>query len=201
MSVDRLRQRRSVGAACLLTLCLAVTPLCATAAAWDVEALMRQLAQKPSGQARFTEKKYIAMLDRPVESSGELRYQAPDRFEKHTLKPRAESMVLAQGTLTLERSGRQQQMRLQEYPEIAALVESIRGTLTGDRDALERLYQLRLDGTEARWALVLVPRQARMRGVIQRVRIEGGQGEVRSVEIEQSDNDRSVMTIDKVAAP
>lgn len=170
-------------------------------AAWDVAALMGLLAQNSSGSARFVEKKYFAMVDRPIESSGELRYVAPDRFEKITQRPRAETMVLAQGVLTLDRGGRQQQLRLADHPEVAAFVESIRGTLTGDRAALERLYKLQLEGSEQRWALTLVPRQARMLGVVKSVRMEGSRADLRSVEIEQSDADRSVMLIEKVTTP
>ena len=185
-----------------LAVCLALAGAVPAWAAWDIDALMRGLAQNTSGRARFVEKKYFAMVDRPVESSGELRYVAPDRLEKITEKPRPETMVLAQGVLTLDRSGRpQQQLRLSEYPEVAAFVESIRGTLVGDRATLERLYKLSLEGTEARWTLTLVPRQARMLGVVKSVRMEGSRADLRSVEIEQSDTDRSVMTIEKIAAP
>ena len=41
-------------------------------AAWDVQQLMDLLAQNQSGRTTFIEKKYIAILDKPVESSGEL---------------------------------------------------------------------------------------------------------------------------------
>ena len=41
-----------------------------------------------SGKATFVEKKYLAMLDQPLESSGELSFTA-DRLEKRTVKARA----------------------------------------------------------------------------------------------------------------
>jgi hypothetical protein len=65
------------------------------AADWDIDQLMRGLAQNRSGHARFVEKKSIAMLDRPVESSGDLLFTAPDRLEKHTFKPKPETMVVS----------------------------------------------------------------------------------------------------------
>jgi len=33
----------------------------------------------------------LAMLERPLQSSGELLYDAPDRLEKRTLKPKAQT--------------------------------------------------------------------------------------------------------------
>lgn len=184
------------GVGLLLGLC------CAPAfAAWDVTQLMQALAQNKSGRASFVETKYIALLDKPVESSGELLYTAPDRLEKRTLKPRPESMLIESGNLTVERGKRRMVLRLQEHPELAAFTESIRGTLAGDAVALKRIYNLDLEGSEERWTLTLRPVETRMLEVVQRIRIAGSRAEVKSIEIEQADKDRSVMLIDKLTAP
>ncbi len=170
-------------------------------AAWDVNALMQGLAQNKSGRAGFVEKKYIAVLDSPVESSGELLYTAPDRLEKRTLKPRPESLLIEGGSLTVERGKRRMVLRLADYPELVAFTESIRGTLAGDQVALRRIYNLDLDGTEERWTLTLRPMETKMLAVVQRIRIGGSRAEVKTIEIEQADKDRSVMVISKLAAP
>ncbi|MBA3594952.1 MAG: outer membrane lipoprotein carrier protein LolA [Polaromonas sp.] len=164
-------------------------------AAWDVTQLMQGLAQNKSGRANFVEKKYIALLDKPVESSGELLYTAPDRLEKRTLKPRPESMLIENGTLTVERNKRRMTLRLQDHPELVAFTESIRGTLAGDMAALRRIYNLDLEGSQERWTLILRPVETKMLDVVQRIRIGGSHAEVKTIEIEQSDKDRSVMTI------
>jgi len=168
-------------------------------AAWDIAQLMQGLAQNKSGRATFVEKKYIAMLDKPVESSGELLYTAPDRLEKRTLKPRPESLLIENGVLTAERNKRSMTLRVQDYPELAAFTESIRGTLAGDTAALRRIYNLDLEGTEERWTLTLRPVETKMLNVVQRVRIGGSRAEVKTIEIEQADKDRSVMTITPVS--
>lgn len=170
-------------------------------AAWDVNALMQALALNKSGRASFIEKKYIALLDTPVESSGELLYTAPDRLEKRTLKPRPESLLIESGSLTVERGKRRMVLRLTDYPELVAFTESIRGTLAGDQVALRRIYNLDLDGTEERWTLTLRPVETKMLAVVQRIRIGGSRAEVKTIEIEQADKDRSVMVISKLAAP
>ncbi|MDP3172518.1 MAG: LolA-related protein [Polaromonas sp.] len=179
-----------------LLLALMVTP---AHAAWDITQLMQGLAQNKSGRASFVEKKYIALLDKPVESSGELLYTAPDRLEKRTFKPRPESMLIESGTLTVERNKRRMTLRLQDYPELVAFTESIRGTLAGDVAALRRIYNLDLEGTEERWTLILRPVETKMLDVVQRIRIGGSRAEVRTIEIEQTDKDRSVMVIAPLA--
>lgn len=170
-------------------------------AAWDLQQLMDSLARNKSGRATFVETKRIAMLDRPIESSGELLYTAPDRLEKRTLKPRPESMIVQGAELAIERGGRKYRVQLDAQPQLAAFIDSIRGTLAGDRQALERNYRLSLEGTPQDWVLQLVPVDEKMQAVIKRIRISGMQDQVKSVEINQADGDSSLMVIDKSAAP
>jgi hypothetical protein len=168
---------------------------------WNLDRLMAGLAQNPGGRVDFTEKTYMSILDLPVEGSGELVYIPPDRLEKRTVEPRAELASLQGGELTLERGGQRRTLRLDEYPEAAAFVESIRGTLAGDRAALERTYRLRLEGGEDDWTLVLEPRGLRLSAVVRRIEIRGGGAEVRRIEILQPDGDRSVMELGPPQGP
>lgn len=181
-----------------VALSLAAAP--SIAAEWGIDALMASLARAKPGRATFVEKKYMSILDRPVESSGELLYTAPDRLEKRTIKPRAETMLVDGGMLSIERGRQKHSVQLQEYPELAGFIESIRGTLAGDRKALERVYQLSLEGDAERWTLNLRPSEIRMAVNIHRIQITGSRDTVRGIEIIQTDGDRSVMTIRQVAA-
>ena len=170
-------------------------------AAWDVQQLMDSLAQNKSGRAAFVEKKYIAVLDKPVESSGELVYTAPDGLEKLTFRPKPEAMVVKGGDLVVKRGKQQHRLQLQTYPELAAFIDSIRGTLAGDRKALERNFRLSLDGTAERWILQLQPLDEKMQAVVLRIAISGVREQVRGIEIIQADGDRSVMVMENLAKP
>lgn len=172
-------------------------PLSGHAASWGLDQLMNELAQTRYSHARFTEKKSIAMLDQPVESSGQLFYSAPDRLEKRTLKPRYETMLVEGGVLTIERGRKRYRLQLQDYPELAAFIDSIRGTLSGDRRALERNYRLSLDGSAAQWSLQLLPLQPKMLAVVQQIRVKGMRDQVRSIDILQADGDSALMLIEK----
>ena len=120
----------------LVALALMLAPVISHAADWDIDQLMRGLAQTQSDHASFVEKKSIAMLDKPVESSGELFYSAPDHLEKRTLKPKAESMTVDGGTLVIERGRQKHRLQLQDYPELAAFIDSTRGPLADNRKTL-----------------------------------------------------------------
>ncbi len=184
----------------LVWLALLISPL-VQAAPLSIAQLMAGLARNPQGAATFTEKKFISILDQPVESSGELLFIPPARLEKRTLKPKPETMVLDGDTLTLERGQRKHVLQLRDNPEVAGMIESIPATLAGDRKALERPNHLALDGGNERWALVLTPLDPKVGAVIARIRMEGVKDVVRSVEILQADGDRSLMTIEKRAPP
>ncbi|CAI10132.1 hypothetical protein ebA7065 [Aromatoleum aromaticum EbN1] len=180
----------------ILLLCaVAITAPLAAAEAWTIEQLMHTLGQQRSGQAHFVERKYLAILDAPVESSGELRFRAPDRLEKITLEPRRESLVLEGNTLTVVRGERRHIVQLSDYREIAAFIDSIRATLAGDQAALDRIYAASLTGTPQDWTLTLLPREPKMAEVVLRIAINGSHAQLRGIEILQADGDRSVMEI------
>ncbi len=182
-------------------LTLLFTAVISHAAEWDLDQLMHGLAQIRTDHAHFSEKKSITMLEAPVESSGELFYTAPDHLEKRTLTPKAESMILDHGTLMIERGRQRHQLQLRDYPELAAFIDSIRGTLAGDRQALERNYRLSLQGTVESWALQLQPLDEKMLAAVKRIRIAGRGATVHSIEITQTDGDSSLMRIERLPTP
>ena len=172
------------------------------ASSLTLDDLMRTLAQRGPEAARFVEKKYLAVLDnKPVESSGELRYAPPNRIEKKTLKPKPESLIVEGDQAIVERNGQRMTLRLSAYPDIAPFVDSIRGTLAGDRKSLERVYRLELSGDAERWTLLMLPSDQKLATIVQRIDIAGNRDQVRSIAILQGDGDRSVMTIDRIDQP
>jgi outer membrane lipoprotein-sorting protein len=196
-SVER---RRALAGAALAALCAGTLPWrIATAAAFDLEALTALLAKVGSGEASFVETRRIEMLDRTLISSGRLSFKAPDVFVRETLKPRHDKLAVDGNTLTMSVGERSRTMQLDASPEAAVIVEAIRGTLTGNRAALERLFETRVDGDASAWTLELVPRELRLRGQVASVRVAGRDSAVREVRVLLADGDQSVMTIEPVA--
>ena len=96
-------------------------------------ALMQRMAARKAGEARFTEERTVSGIDGPLLSSGTLSFAAPDRFARHTLQPTRESMEVQGRTLVLRRGGRTRQLEIDAVPELGALLEAMRATLTGER--------------------------------------------------------------------
>ena len=168
-------------------------------AAFDIDSLMRDLAQHQGGRARFVETRTMAMLDKPIVSSGEMLYQPPDRLEKRTLQPRPETLVLDKDTVSIERDKRRMSVSLSSRPEAMAFVESVRSTLSGNRVALEKHYRIALQGALAEWSLVLIPVDSAVAALVQRVTVSGGGNQVRRIEYLQADGDRVELAIEPLA--
>lgn len=192
---NRLSLLRLLAAAAVL-----ITTVCA-ARVQDLQLpdLMRLLALHKSAKATFVERKFIALLDKPLDSSGELSFTAPDRLEKRTLAPKPESLVLEGDRLTVETTSKKIVINLQSHPEAAAFVESIRGTLAGDLGSLEKFYSLQLSGSADHWTLELVPRQPEMLRIVSRIRFEGSGSAVNLIVFQQADGDRSEMQVTPAA--
>jgi outer membrane lipoprotein-sorting protein len=172
----------------------------AQAAAADLDDVMQLLEARRHNEVSFVEQQWMSLLKHPVQSSGELIYDAPGRLEKRTLEPHLETLVLEGDVLTLRRGHRNQVLELSAYPAVRPFVEGIRATLAGDRNALEQVFHVEFAGDVGRWTLTLVPRDGGPKTVAA-VRIEGSGAELSKVEIRQSDGDRSVMTLRAQPAP
>ena len=183
----------------LVSLVLVALPAWPAEGRWGLADLMRSLKTVDSSTARFSERKELAILNEPLESSGTLIYRAPGRLEKHTLTPERESLVLDRDELVLESAERgwKKSFALREHPVVWAFVESIRSTLAGDLATLQRFYDVKLKGIESRWQLTFVPREPDMKALVDEILISGSRTSISRIEIRETGGDRSVMTIER----
>jgi hypothetical protein len=189
----------------LLLVLLCIVPVLAQAevevppasAEWSLPQLMQSLAQVQTSEGKFKERKYLSVLIAPLDSSGTLSFKAPDHLEKHTLKPKVESLVLDQGVLTIDSKARniKRTLVLQEYPAVWAFVESIRSTLAGDLPTLQRFYKIKLKGNAAKWSMKLIPVDSRTRHAVSEIVISGRGAHVTHIETYEANGDHSMMTV------
>lgn len=185
----------------LLMLCLPALCRAAADVPWDLPLLMQGMAQVKESRGKFVERKYLSLLNRPLESSGTLVFRAPGHLEKRTLSPRDESLVLDQGVLTIDSKARnvKRTLVLQEYPALWAFVESIRSTLAGDLPMLQRFYRIELEGNAAHWKMRLLPIDRGVREVMREIRYSGHGSHVDSIETFESNGDHALMKVEEEA--
>jgi outer membrane lipoprotein-sorting protein len=166
------------------------------AADWGLPQLMARMQTVRSATAHFVERKFVQMLNQPLQSSGVLIYVAPDRLQKQTLTPARALLSVDGDRLTVEQTdGKMRNLSLSEVPEVGALVASIRATLAGDGATLTRYYSLTLTGNAGDWSLLLEPRDHRLRDLLTMIRIRGEGNAIRGIETVERDGDRTEMII------
>lgn len=170
---------------------------CCAAPAWalDLPELMGLLSKQKSGEARFTEQRFVHGLEGPLDSRGTLSFNAPDKLVRRTLSPRDETMAVEGNTLTLSRGGRNRTLTLDSMPELLGMVEAMRGTLNGNTQSLARYFRTSVSGTPDKWTLDLVPIDEKLAAQVRTLRLNGRAGEVLGIEMEFIGGDRSVMSI------
>lgn len=188
--------RSSVSRRALVAALAGLTAAPTRAQALDLATLMQRMARRKGGQARFTEERTVSGLDGPLQASGMLSFAAPDRFMRQTLQPTRETLALEGRTLRLVRGGRTRLVELDSVPEMAALLEALRATLTGDGALLQRHFRVALDGTMARWVMQLTPVDARLERQLLPIEIVGQGADVRSILLQLKGGDRSLMLIE-----
>jgi outer membrane lipoprotein-sorting protein len=191
---NRTRSRRRVLTAAFALIVGVASSMPALAQSLTLEALMQELARGSESSVTYRETKHSALLKTPLETTGELRYRRPAFLERRVKTPQEERYTIDGDTLTIERKrdGQSRTVGLQSQPVLWALVEGIRATLRGDAATLQRFYRLELEGDVAAWTLHLLPSGTDMAEFVRVVRINGGKGRLRGMEIVEASGDRTV---------
>jgi hypothetical protein len=165
--------------------------------AFNLESLLALMRGQPRVTSTFTEKKFIKGLDAPIESSGELSFEAPARMVKRTLIPRLETLKLNDRSVTMERGRQVRTLSFDDYPELAVHIEGVRACLAGDRVALEEFYRVELSGNSAQWKMTLFPLKEKAAEQVTAIHLDGEHGDIRRVQVLLNDGDSSIMTISR----
>jgi len=173
--------------------------LCAQAQDLTLDSILALFAQRQHGHVNYTEEVASDLLERPLHTSGELFFDAPDRLEKRTLKPSPQQLIAEGDQLTLVRGRHRASMRLSDYPQLSPLLNGLRATLAGDRATLEKNFQIALSARGEDWTLGLQPLASEDKPVYKRIEIRGNGGDIQNVSLERSNGERTLMTLSKPA--
>lgn len=166
------------------------------AAPFGLAQLMRALHAVAARRASFTEVKILAALDRPLTVRGTLVYVRPDYLEKTTLTPQRERLIVKDHRLGIETAGQPERvLDLDDQPEIRAMVDTVRGTLSGNLALLQRYYTVALSGTPQAWRLTLTPSGQQIAQIVRVVHIDGAGAAPYLIDTIQANGDTTRMTI------
>ncbi len=179
-------------------LALLAAPCWAQAQALPLDEVMAALARAPERRAGFAEDKTFAALSRPLHSEGQLAFRKPDHLEKVTTAPQAERFVVDGDQIVIDAGNDAPRvLELDNQPGLRALIDTIRGTLSGDLALLRRSYDVSGSGTAADWRIALRPRDPALARTIKQVDLAGG-SELRTIETVSPNGDTDTLTITPV---
>lgn len=195
-SADPRRLLARTGCALLLAL-----PLAALAAGTDLaQAILESMARPGSAQVAFVEVSYRGMLDRPLITSGQMKWLGGDKLERDVEKPYQAVAKIGNGQMSVQRgNGEVHAVPIARAPQMGAILAGFRALLGGDTEALSHDFDVHAVGNPARWVLTLTPRSSELKYRVQSLVIDGRNGTPRCMTLNEADGDTTITLLGKLA--
>ena len=162
-----------------------------------LQQIMSGLAAQPSRETGFTSEKHLSSLSAPVLSQGRLVFRKPDHLEQDTTAPRPERLVIDADSVEITApDAPTRRISLDDSPALRILADTLRGALAGDLAVLRRHFIVEEAGGPSAWRITLRPSGNVTAQVIKRAYIDGGDAQLRQIDIVQANGDeqRIIMT-------
>jgi hypothetical protein len=179
------------GTACFALGLLGLAPQTWAESPHDLYALMSELSGVTQVQAKYREVVESALLQQPLSSTGQLRYQAPDRIAK--LDDRGTEVRIAGDAIDIVQGNKRSQYSVSDHESIQTFVLALRATFAGDLERLQTAYTLAFQVQPTGWMLELQPRERRLLPFFERIHIAGVDNRIDTIEILENNGDRRTM--------
>lgn len=160
------------------------------AQAFDLETLAENISMHDPGAADFVEQRMSGLLQAPLELVGRMHILEGGALVQEIHSPFVETRLISARRVEIRRpDGYRRSFSLHRAPELAALREALTGLLSGDPQALTENFHARLSGSEAKWCLVLEPRDSGRSERLSRLTLRGRGGKLAGYRVELADGD------------
>ncbi|MEN8196512.1 MAG: LolA-related protein [Pseudomonadota bacterium] len=151
----------------------------------------------PNHRAEFTEERRVLLLTEPVRLLGTLLFRAPDLFEKHTLSPQREDLVVDGEWVTVSLPDQNTEMRfnMTDDPLLHGLLFSLQSLLNGEPGRLAGIFTIEAWGGAKAWTLRLKPSGRELAERVRVMRVTGETHWIRTIELWETSGDYLIMTI------
>lgn len=138
----------------------------------------------------FHDQKHIALLARPLVSTGVITFDRDRGIVRSTTAPHAEKAILTRTALRIQKGGRVEDIPLDKSKDLQAFALVFPTLLRGERQAIERSFEIALYGrADAWWALEFTPRSDSLRVLVRRVVVFGRAGELAALRVAEASGD------------
>lgn len=168
----------------------------AQASELNIQGLMERLQETPEYRASFRETKHLSVLQQPQVLEGMLIYRPPDHLKKIVTSPHEKIYDIRGNTMIISSPGEAtRRVSVDGHPLLRTLVDTLRGILAGNLEALQSTYDLHLEGTWQDWRLRLVPTRPEIGEAIQALTVAGQGAQIRTVKTLEANGDKSVINV------
>jgi hypothetical protein len=165
---------------------------------FGLEELMNGMASTSGVMANFHEQKEIALLEKPLASSGKIYFVPPNRLARFTVEPESSALIIDGQKLRFQR-GTSEKFDLSGNPMARIFIDNFIVLFNGDLPKLQELYHTRFSGDGERWTLILEPRRAPLNQFVAEIALRGDRKGVREMVMQNRDGDRTSTTLDVIS--
>ncbi len=138
----------------------------------------------------FAEEKHVALLAKPLRSTGTIFFDRERGIARTTLTPKPQQVVVTRTTLRIKKDKRVEEIPLDKSKDLKAFAMIFPTLLRGDRAELEKSFTIGLYGSAASWwALSFAPRTDSLKKLVKSVTVLGNQTELVSLQVIEASGD------------
>lgn len=150
----------------------------------------QQLDPAPVLKADFRQQQHLAMLSRPLVSTGSLLLIKGHGLQWQMKTPFTSDLKLIDGTLYSNGQA-------DNLPGGEAFSRRLMMVLSGDFSALQKVFEIEVSGEPERWTLTLEPRNATLKKVLHGLSVSGGRSP-EQFRLDYPNGDYSVTTLSNI---
>jgi outer membrane lipoprotein-sorting protein len=155
--------------------------------------LLKRFASIPGLFTKYREEKFISLLVKPLVSEGEIFFYPPNNLARYVQSPEKSVVIIRGDKLKMTDSSGSHELDLSEQPVLRLVIDTFIRVLSGDIDALSRVYRIRFSGqATGAWQVYLEPIVPTLSRYLRQVFLEGNELIVSRMEITETNGDRTV---------
>ncbi len=147
----------------------------------SLQTVLHHTKRVRSTRVHYTELRKLNFKKQALYSKGVFIFKAPKYLEQRMLTPSKRRFVAYGGKLYILRQGKRPRVEsLRAYPNVWALIATLRALLVGNTRFINHYYRTSLKGSTQRWQLILYPKYKIKRGFTV-MRITGSKKRIRNI--------------------
>jgi outer membrane lipoprotein-sorting protein len=174
----------------------------ATASPTTVDAILADFRGLSGLEARYSEEKRLTMLAAPLRSEGQLDFAPPNRLAKRETAPGRSVLVVDGNTLSFRDAQGSKTLSIDTYPVARLLIDGFLQILSGNTEALRRLYEIVLKpARDGAWTLRFKPKAPPLSDLLEAIELTGRGVIIDTLRVAEVNGDVTVTRFTAVDVP